>query len=160
MHGNGPIVEGVPTDRLRELSEEAEQAFTARFGRSPTMTVAAPGRVNLIGEHIDYNDGFVLPMAVERYVVITAAAGMGQGGDVAQLHSLEFDEGAEIPLVMTTAPRTNGWGRYVEGVIVGFLGQGVTFPDSMPSYTRTFHWGEGCPAALLWRSRRPRCWRD
>jgi galactokinase len=45
----------------------------SRFGRVPSVVAAAPGRVNLIGEHIDYNNGFVLPMAIERYVIIAAA---------------------------------------------------------------------------------------
>ena len=53
--------------------QEVEQHFVAKFGKAPQWIVAAPGRVNLIGEHTDYNDGFALPMAIERYVVIAAA---------------------------------------------------------------------------------------
>ena len=44
--------------------------FTKRFGQSPRWIVRAPGRVNLIGEHTDYNDGFVLPLAIDRAVWI------------------------------------------------------------------------------------------
>ena len=47
----------MPAERL---AEGAERRFESRFGRPPRWTVAAPGRVNLIGEHVDYNDGFVL----------------------------------------------------------------------------------------------------
>ncbi|MEJ2289310.1 MAG: galactokinase family protein, partial [Deinococcales bacterium] len=47
-----------------------EAVFRDRFGEAPTAVVRAPGRVNLIGEHTDYNDGFVLPMAIDREIRI------------------------------------------------------------------------------------------
>ncbi|RYZ42815.1 MAG: galactokinase, partial [Myxococcaceae bacterium] len=50
------------------LREQVEQDFHTRFGAAPTAVVRAPGRVNLIGEHTDYNDGFVLPIAIDREV--------------------------------------------------------------------------------------------
>src|SRR5205823_7448345 len=52
-----------PATPLDLLATSAEEEFRARFGRPPRWLAAAPGRVNLIGEHTDYNDGFVLPMA-------------------------------------------------------------------------------------------------
>ena len=52
--------------------DAAEAGFRAVFGGRPDGVWSAPGRVNLIGEHTDYNDGFVLPMAIARYVVIAA----------------------------------------------------------------------------------------
>ncbi|MEM6331221.1 MAG: galactokinase family protein, partial [Planctomycetota bacterium] len=64
---------------LKELVAQAEALYAEQFGRPAQHVVAAPGRVNLIGEHTDYNDGFVLPMAIERYVVI--AAGRPAAGD-------------------------------------------------------------------------------
>ena len=51
---------------------KSPQQFTKIYGRAPRWIVAAPGRVNVIGEHTDYNDGFVLPMAIERYAVMAA----------------------------------------------------------------------------------------
>ena len=48
------------------------------FAAKPEVLAAAPGRVNLIGEHVDYNDGFVLPMAIDRHVVIAARSIEGQ----------------------------------------------------------------------------------
>ena len=64
------MVEQAPS--LAELVAQAEDRYNQVFGETPVWTVAAPGRVNLIGEHTDYNDGFVLPMAIERYVVLAA----------------------------------------------------------------------------------------
>ena len=58
---------------LSQLAATARTRFRQIFGHQATWVVAAPGRVNLIGEHTDYNDGFVLPMAIDRHVVIAAA---------------------------------------------------------------------------------------
>ena len=57
---------------LPELTARVTQEFTKTYGRPPRWIAAAPGRVNVIGEHTDYNDGFVLPMAIERYAVMAA----------------------------------------------------------------------------------------
>ncbi len=57
---------------LKELSAHVAAEFQKQYGRPPRWIAAAPGRVNVIGEHTDYNDGFVLPMAIERYTVMAA----------------------------------------------------------------------------------------
>lgn len=51
-------------EQMRGLVEKAIAAFNEGYGCSPTHAACAPGRVNLIGEHTDYNDGFVLPMVL------------------------------------------------------------------------------------------------
>ncbi len=56
------------------LQQKVTQAFVDRYGEKPTLVVRAPGRVNLIGEHTDYNDGFVLPMALEQSTWVAASA--------------------------------------------------------------------------------------
>ena len=58
--------------KLQELSAHVAREFESAFGRPPRWMAAAPGRVNVIGEHTDYNDGFVLPMAIEYYAVMAA----------------------------------------------------------------------------------------
>src|SRR5271168_1860241 len=58
---------------LEELGRFTAGEFAKAYGHAPRWIAAAPGRVNVIGEHTDYNDGFVLPMAIERYTVIAAA---------------------------------------------------------------------------------------
>ena len=61
--------------RVRALDVRAAEAYRRRFGAAPDVIAGAPGRVNLIGEHTDYNGGFVLPCAIDRRV----AAAMGHG---------------------------------------------------------------------------------
>lgn len=73
----------------------ALDAFHRRYGRGATLLARAPGRVNLIGEHTDYNDGFVLPMAIDRNIWI--AAEPAEGAEV-ELESLEFGEQGSFAL--------------------------------------------------------------
>jgi galactokinase len=94
------------------LPKRATQEFTHRFGRRPTFVVRAPGRVNLIGEHTDYNDGFVLPMAIDRAVWIA----LGERADRrVTLHSLDFPQAADFDL-SDLSPTHEGWAEYVKGV--------------------------------------------
>lgn len=121
--------------KLEELLQHIEDEFESRFGCKPAVMAAAPGRVNLIGEHIDYNDGFVLPMAIERYVIIAASPTSDCRSDssfadsqAATFYSSEFQESVEVPLVASSGPTLSGWGRYVEGVVSGFAGCGFQVP--------------------------------
>src|SRR3989304_7860824 len=69
---------------------QLESRFRSRFGRSPEIGVRAPGRVNLIGEHTDYNGGLVLPCAIDRETVVLAA----RRGD-RQGRGLSIEKGGE-----------------------------------------------------------------
>ena len=111
---------------LKELADRLAADFQTTYGRPPRWIVAAPGRVNVIGEHTDYNDGFVLPMAIERYAVM-AADTAAAGGNVS-IYDTQFKETATIDI---TAPVTKGqpqWSNYIRGVLAGFQQRGVTLP--------------------------------
>jgi len=95
------------------LLEETAGYFRERFGRGPELTVAAPGRANLIGEHTDYNDGHVLPVAIDRYIV-AAAANRADGRF--RLYAADFDEYFEFEKGGLPAQRPV-WSAYVGGVI-------------------------------------------
>jgi galactokinase len=60
---------------LREIEQLAARAYKGKFGEEPGLVASAPGRVNLIGEHTDYNGGFVLPCAIDRRVAVAVGAG-------------------------------------------------------------------------------------
>jgi galactokinase len=91
------------------------QRFRERRGRAPRL-FAAPGRVNLIGEHTDYNDGFVLPMAIDRRTVVAAAARDDRRLIVESLSVDSASREAEIDLDAPHAGRRGTWIDYVEGV--------------------------------------------
>jgi galactokinase len=94
------------------LQAHVTHAFQNRFGSAPAFVVRAPGRVNLIGEHTDYNDGFVLPMAIDRAVWIALRPRMD--GQVA-VHSLDLDRTAAFALDHLRH-ENGGWAEYLKGV--------------------------------------------
>ena len=94
------------------VNEQIVARFTSLFGESPSCVIRAPGRVNLIGEHTDYNDGFVLPMAIDRAVWIAMRP---RADHTLVLHSMDFDEVAVIDLE-NLRHEGAGWSEYVKGV--------------------------------------------
>jgi galactokinase len=95
------------------LSETVRQVFSDRFGAEPSHLVRAPGRVNLIGEHTDYNDGFVLPLAIDRATWIALRA---RNDTTVRLHSLEQKEMCEFKVANLEKGRSGWWGEYPTGV--------------------------------------------
>jgi galactokinase len=98
-------------------------AFADVFGREPELGWRSPGRVNLIGEHTDYNDGFVLPLALEREVRVLAAP---RGDGLLRLASAQTP-GPPVEVVLDgLAPgAVEGWAAYVAGTAWALQGHGV-----------------------------------
>ncbi|WPB74119.1 galactokinase [Archangium violaceum] len=94
------------------LREQVEQDFRKRFGAAPTAVVRSPGRVNLIGEHTDYNDGFVLPIAIDREVWIALRP---RDDRRVVVHSLDYDASLSFELGQLSHTGTD-WSEYVKGV--------------------------------------------
>jgi len=86
-------------------------SFSNEFGSSPDLIVRAPGRVNLIGEHTDYNDGFVLPMAIDRAVWIALRPRPDRW---VRVRALEMGEVVEFNL--DNLQKGNGWVEYLKGI--------------------------------------------
>jgi len=106
---------------VEKMAEQVRAEFQQRHGRAPRWITVAPGRVNLIGEHIDYNDGFVLPMAIERYVVLAADShprGSDDGGEgVFSLTSMTSGKRASWPVDGAPPGGIGDWTSYVWGVL-------------------------------------------
>jgi len=103
------------------LRDRVAAAFRDRYGSDPALVVRAPGRVNLIGEHTDYNDGFVFPMAIDRAAWI-ALRPREDGRVVAT--SLDFDETREFDLGGLGKKETDGWIEYLKGTAWALLDAG------------------------------------
>ena len=90
---------------------DAHEVFRSIFKADPAFVVRAPGRVNLIGEHTDYNEGFVLPMAIDRDIRIALRP---RADARVVVHSLDLDKRGEFDL--DSFERGTGWLEYIKGV--------------------------------------------
>jgi galactokinase len=111
-----------PNPTLEELSNQARAGLREAFAAEATVVAAAPGRVNLIGEHIDYCDGFVLPLAIERFVVIAAAPNRSRQARVA---TVADSARAMIELDSPQLISSPKWSNYLRGVVHGFQERGI-----------------------------------
>ncbi|MFV2085758.1 galactokinase [Micromonospora sp. LOL_021] len=130
-----PLADGGARDSgAGPVTRRAHDGFRQRYGVPPAGVWAAPGRVNLIGEHTDYNDGFVLPFALPHRTVVAAslaepaeqAAPAEQGWTVWSEQS-----GEEIAFNTADADRpgaVDGWGGYVAGVVWALREAGYAVP--------------------------------
>jgi len=99
------------------LKQEATDQLKATFGTDATVIAAAPGRVNLIGEHIDYCDGFVLPFALAQCIVIAAAP---NGTNTVRLASSQGSDIVEIDVSVDILESDPKWANYPRGVMQYF----------------------------------------
>ncbi len=107
----------------REVVARLTEALEAAFGPGkPARVFRAPGRVNLIGEHTDYNDGFVLPMAVGRHIWLAAREDSVRH---LRLFSVDFGQEAHFDLGRLERDPARPWGNYVAGVAWAFAQEGL-----------------------------------
>jgi galactokinase len=96
-----------------EVDYVIENTFNKIFGARPEVLVRAPGRVNLIGEHTDYNEGFVLPAAIDRYIEF---AGRRRADRTVRAHSTDFNDSVEFSLDNNQKDSEHRWSNYLRGV--------------------------------------------
>ena len=106
--------------------ERLAAMFRQQFGLAPKF-FSAPGRVNLIGEHTDYNDGFVLPSAIGFYAHVAIAP---RSDEKLVLRSTEFEQVFEADLGGKQLKKLGGWYDYVLGVADQLVQQGVRIPGA------------------------------
>ena len=107
------------------VASSAAAAFESTFGTEPAGLWAAPGRVNLIGEHTDYNDGFVLPFALPQQVVAAAAVQDGPGWTVTSDFAPE-----PVTFASPQPGDVEGWAAYVAGVVWALREAGFDVPPA------------------------------
>jgi galactokinase len=100
---------------------ELTKAFQSRYAGAARI-FRAPGRVNLIGEHTDYNEGFVLPMAIDRGTTVAIAA---RPDRILRVWSLNLDDSIELNLDELGSGRHSSWLDYVEGVAAAMIARGI-----------------------------------
>ncbi len=105
--------------------DEVIREFTKRWGRKPEIVARAPGRVNLIGEHTDYNGGFVLPVAVDRFIWVAASP---SGTEEVFLYAANFREEASFSLDEISYDPSRLWSNYIRGVAWVLRREGFEIP--------------------------------
>jgi galactokinase len=98
---------------MQQIEEKVKKAFTSHFDEDFIM-VKSPGRVNLIGGHTDYNDGFVLPSAIDKHTVLAMAV---NNSDRARFYAIDKKESFEASLTGTLQKSAKGWPDYLLGVV-------------------------------------------
>ena len=94
--------------------QKSQHIFTQKYNKQPELTVYAPGRVNIIGEHTDYNDGFVMPCAINYG---TAIAGTKRNDHVWNVYAADLDLSDEFSLDKEIPQSEQKWANYVRGVV-------------------------------------------
>lgn len=104
------------------LQQRLLEGFSDAFGGLPVLAGCAPGRVNLIGEHTDYNDGFALPMAIDA---ATQVAIRPRTDGLVNVVALDFGERDRFPAAEPARSHTGGWRDYVRGALAALESSGV-----------------------------------
>jgi galactokinase len=102
--------------KFNMIANQINEKYTAIFGNAPDLMVASPGRINLIGEHLDYNGGWVLPAAIDKKITFA----VGKRTDKAcHLYSMDYDTLEIIPL-SNVVSSAKDWVNYLLGVVEQF----------------------------------------
>ena len=115
-------------------------SFRQRFGADPAIVVRAPGRANLLGGHTDYNEGFVLPVAIDRCVLLAAAP---RADRRVILHALDLDDSTEFSLDELRPSPLQPWSNYQRGVAYFLAARGYRLLGMNGAFTSDVPIGSG-----------------
>ncbi|MDN3631661.1 galactokinase [Vibrio lentus] len=127
---------------MSDLIQNVKASFEQVLGYRATHIVQAPGRVNLIGEHTDYNDGFVLPCAINYQTVVAAAK---RDDNIVRVVSVDYDNAVdEFDITKEiTFQQDKMWANYIRGVVKCLMGRGFEFKGADISVTGNVPQGAG-----------------
>lgn len=146
-----------------EIIDQITKIFQETFGSAPVHIVRAPGRVNLLGEHVDYNDGFVLPAAIDRATYIALAPA---DNDSSTLVAVDMDQQASFtPQTIPSKTQVNGaplpeWAQYPAGVMWSLNEEHLSTPAMKAVFASNVPRGSGLSSsasvemafALAWQT--------
>lgn len=120
----------------KKLIQKTSQAFERHFKTSPSLHILSPGRINLIGEHIDYNHGFVLPAAINKYICFAIKENHLKQID---LYAVDLEDHETISLNEIVQPIEKMWVNYILGIIhqlqekqLEIKGYSIAFSSNIP----------------------------
>ena len=125
---------------MKNLKQEIVDNYKEEYGKDPALVVRAPGRINLIGEHTDYNEGFVLPAAINKEIVF--ALGFSQGSDF-HFQAIDLKEKHSFNAEEIDIHEDKSWANYLIGVIAQYQKKGLKVPPLNISYGGNVPLGAG-----------------
>ena len=127
--------------------EHVRSRFIKHFDGTTGFVYASPGRINLIGEHTDYNGGFVFPGAIDKGMIAEIKP---NGTDKVRAYSIDLKDYTEFGLNEEDAPRAS-WARYIFGVCREMIKRGVDVKDSIQLLQAMCHWEPVCLHPPHWK---------
>lgn len=127
---------------MSDLIQNVTHSFNQVLGYAPTHIIQAPGRVNLIGEHTDYNDGFVLPCAINYQTMVAAAK---RDDNIVRVVSVDYDNAVdEFDITQEIIfQQDKMWANYIRGVVKYLLARGYQFTGADISVSGNVPQGAG-----------------
>lgn len=121
-------------------NQKLTELFETRFGKQPHLLVRAPGRINLIGEHTDYNNGFVLPAAIDKAVIFAVAP---SDTTAFQFYAADLNDELILKSGELKANEEKTWANYLVGVIAQFEKKGYSVPPLQVAFGGNIPLGAG-----------------
>ncbi|WP_027388768.1 galactokinase [Chryseobacterium gregarium] len=123
------------------LISTAKTAFQSAFHSEPEHVFLSPGRINIIGEHVDYSDGFVLPAAIDKYICF--AVKKQQGSEICSLFAADLNESFSFNINEKQSPVGQEWVNYLLGVVDAIQESGKITGGVQMAFTSTIPMGSG-----------------
>ncbi len=129
------------------MKEQLVAAFRSNYGRDPEVVTRAPGRLEILGNHTDYNEGVVLSVAVDKATFVAAAK---RSDNTCRLIDIVHEASASFDITQLDSPTPGEWTNYVKGVIVELVRRGIAVPgfDAVLGSTVPMSAGMSSSAAL------------
>jgi len=120
--------------------ENNNKEFISHFQNEPDAVYLAPGRINIIGEHIDYNDGFVLPAAIDKYVCFSIRK---SNNNKIEIVALDMNDNYSLNIDDELIPINKMWMNYLLGVLSEFKKRNIKLPSFQLAFSSTIPMGAG-----------------
>ncbi len=120
--------------------ENNNKHFISHFQNEPDAVYLAPGRINIIGEHIDYNDGFVLPAAIDKYVCFSIRK---SNNNMIEIVALDMNDNYSLNIDDELIPINKMWMNYLLGVLSEFKKRNIMLPSFQLAFSSTIPMGAG-----------------
>ena len=133
------------------LIKETTDFFKDKFGNAPDKIVLSPGRINIIGEHIDYNDGYVLPAAINKIVCFAFEI---NNSKTAKIHAIDLSESLAIDVTKEEIVSDIVWTNYLRGVLFQLKLKGYKIGGFNCVFSSNIPIGSGLSSSAICRAAR------